>query len=117
MHVSAFDYSLCVCLHVPMCLFCCRKKICYHRGVSIYLSVVSLCNNTWSQITRRDDAGTNVDNAAYRVSKLQEHERMVLLITDEIYVSKRIEYADGDGCVDVNVFHDQDRGRSLTWIL
>ena len=54
---------------------------------------------TLKQITRRVDAATNVDNAAYlqlRVSKLQEHERTLLLIIDEIYVSKRIEYAGGD---------------------
>ena len=54
---------------------------------------------TLKKITRRVDAATNVDNSAYlqlRVSKLQEHERTVLMIIDEIYVSKRIEYAGGD---------------------
>jgi len=54
---------------------------------------------TLKKITHRVDAATNIENAAYlqlRVSKLQEHERTVLLITDEIYVSKRTEYAGGD---------------------
>jgi len=62
--------------------------------------VVSLLSvATLRKITRRVDAATNVDNAAYlqlRESKLQEYERIVLLIIDEIYVSKRIEYAGGD---------------------
>jgi len=54
---------------------------------------------TLKKITCQVDAATNVDNAAYlqlRVSKLQEHERTVLLIINETYVSKRIEYAGGD---------------------
>jgi len=54
---------------------------------------------TLKKITRKVDASTNVDDASYlqlRVSKLQEHERAVILIIDEIYVSKRIEYAGGD---------------------
>ena len=54
---------------------------------------------TLKRLTRHVDAATNVESAVYlqlRVSKLQEHQRTVLLIIDEIYVSKRIEYAGGD---------------------
>jgi len=48
--------------------------------------------STLKKITRKVDSATNVDNAAYlqlRASKLQEYERTVILIIDEIYVSKR----------------------------
>ena len=69
-------------------------------NVLLQANVVSLPSvATLKKITRRVDGATNVDNAAYlhlRVTQLQEHERTVLLIIDEIYVSKRIEYAGGD---------------------
>jgi len=77
--------------------------------------------STLKKITRKVDSATNVDNAAYlqlRVSKLQEYERTVILIIDEIYVSKRTEYAGGDvigltGRLYFAVLHDQIRGQSL----
>jgi len=54
---------------------------------------------TLKTLTRNIEAATNTESETYlqlRVSKLGEHERTVFLITDEIYVSKHIEYANGD---------------------
>lgn len=69
-------------------------------NVLVQENILSLPSvSTLKKITRKVDSATNVDNAAYlqlRVSKLPEYERTVILIIDEIYVSKRIEYAGGD---------------------
>jgi len=69
-------------------------------NVLIQENVLSLPSvSTLKKITRSVDTATSVDNASYlkvRVSRLQEHQRTMLLIIDEIYVSKRIEYAGGD---------------------
>lgn len=45
------------------------------------------------------DCTSGLDNTGYlklRVSKLAEQERTVVLIIDEIYVAKRVEYSGGD---------------------
>jgi hypothetical protein len=53
---------------------------------------------TLKKISRRLNVNDGLDNSAYlrlRVSKLNELERAVILITDEIYVARRIEYSAG----------------------
>jgi hypothetical protein len=53
---------------------------------------------TLSKVTRQVNSNTGLDNMSYlklRVSKLNEYERTVLLIIDEIYVAKRVEYSAG----------------------
>lgn len=54
--------------------------------------------STLKKITRRLNATDGLDNSAYltlRASKLNEQERTVILIIDEIYVAKRVEYSAG----------------------
>ena len=51
------------------------------------------------KVTKRLDAKSGLDNTAYlklRISQLNEHEKTVVLIIDEIYVAKRVEYSGGD---------------------
>ena len=53
---------------------------------------------TLKKISRRLSENDGLDNSAYlrlRASKLNEMERTVVLIIDEIYVAKRIEYSAG----------------------
>jgi len=53
---------------------------------------------TLKKVTRRVNSMTSVDNSAYlqlRVSKLNEPDRTVTLIIDEIYIAKRVEYSGG----------------------
>lgn len=53
---------------------------------------------TLSKVTKQLNGNTGLDNMAYlklRVSKLNEFERTVVLIIDEIYVAKRVEYTGG----------------------
>ena len=55
--------------------------------------------NTLKKVTKRLDTRSGLDNSAYlklRISNLNEHERTVVLIIDEIYVAKRVEYSGGD---------------------
>lgn len=55
--------------------------------------------NTTAKVTRQVNANTGLDNTAYlklRASKLNAFEITVLLIIDEIYVAKRVEYCGGD---------------------
>ena len=52
--------------------------------------------STLKEVTRRLDNNSAPDNNHYpklRVSELNQFERTVLLIVDEIYIAKRIEYA------------------------
>jgi len=54
---------------------------------------------TLKKVTRRLNRSSQLDNSAYlklRVSKLNEFERTVLLIIDEIYIAKRVEYSRGE---------------------
>jgi len=54
---------------------------------------------TLQKITRRVNEDHGLDSSAYltlRVSKLNEHERNVVLMIDEIYVAKRVEYSGGE---------------------
>jgi len=55
--------------------------------------------NTLHKVSRRLSAADGLDNAGYlklRVSKLNEFERNTVLIIDEIYVAKRVEYTGGE---------------------
>ena len=55
--------------------------------------------STLSKLTRRLHSSAGTDNLAYlqlRVSKLNEFERTVLLIIDEIYIARRVEYSAGE---------------------
>ena len=61
------------------------------------LSLPSL--TTLKKVTKRVDSHTGLDNTAYlklRVSKLNEFQRTVVLMIDEIYVAKRVEFSGGD---------------------
>jgi len=54
--------------------------------------------NTLKKVTRRISSTCTNDNSSYlklRISKLNEYERTVLLIVDEVYVAKRVEYSGG----------------------
>ena len=54
--------------------------------------------NTLKKVTRRLNSLTTVDNSAYlqlRVSQLNEPDRTVTFIIDEIYIAKRVEYSSG----------------------
>src|SRR6218665_3670084 len=54
---------------------------------------------TLKKVTRRLNSGTGLDNCSYlkmRISKLNQYERTVLLIIDEIYIAKRVEYTSGE---------------------
>ena len=54
---------------------------------------------TLEKVTRRLNTSSGLDNSSYlkmRVSKLSEFERKVLLIIDEIYIAKRVEYSGGE---------------------
>jgi len=54
---------------------------------------------TLKKVTRRLNCGTGLDNSSYlkmRISKLNQYERTVLLIIDEIYIAKRVEYTSGE---------------------
>jgi len=55
--------------------------------------------STLKKVTRRVDSSVGLDNKAYlklRMSKLNGFETAVLLMIDEIYVAKRVEYSRGD---------------------
>jgi len=55
--------------------------------------------NILRKVSRRLSAANGLDNASYlklRVSKLNEFERNTVLIIDEIYVAKRVEYSGGE---------------------
>jgi len=55
--------------------------------------------STLRKVTRRVNEDHGLDSSAYltlRVSKLNEHERNVVLMIDEIYVAKRVEYSAGE---------------------
>ena len=61
----------------------------------LYLSSTS----TLRKIIRRVNEDQGLDSSAYltlRVSKLNEHERNVVLMIDEIYIAKRVEYSGGE---------------------
>jgi hypothetical protein len=54
---------------------------------------------TLNKITKHLNSNSGLDNLSYlklRVSKLNEFERTVVLIIDEIYVAKRVEYSNGE---------------------
>lgn len=69
---------------------------------SVLLEENVLClpsTRTLKKVTRRLNCPSTSDNCAYlklRVTKLNEFERTVLLIVDEIYSAKRVEYSGGD---------------------
>ena len=53
----------------------------------------------YAYVSRRVGGQTGLDNTSYlklRLSKLNEYERIMLLIIDEIYVGKRFEYSGGE---------------------
>ena len=55
--------------------------------------------STLKKVTKRLDSKTGLDNTAYlklRTSRLTELQRAFVLITDEIYVAKRVEYSGGE---------------------
>ena len=55
--------------------------------------------STLKKITRRLNSDSGIDNSTYlkmRASKLNEFERKVLLIIDEIYIARRVEYSGGE---------------------
>jgi len=55
--------------------------------------------STLKKVTKRLDSQTDLDNTAYlklRTTRLSEQQRVVVLIIDEIYVAKRVEYSAGD---------------------
>ena len=55
--------------------------------------------STLKKVTRKVNATTSTDNSAnltLRMSKLNEYERTVLLIIDQIYIAKRVEYSGGE---------------------
>ena len=55
--------------------------------------------STLEKVTRRLKTDSGLDNSSYlkmRVSKLSEFERKVVLIIDEIYIAKRVEYSGGE---------------------
>jgi len=55
--------------------------------------------STLKKVTKRLDSETGLDNTAYlklRTSRLTELQRAVVLIIDEIYVAKRLEYSGGE---------------------
>lgn len=55
--------------------------------------------STLTKVTRQVDSNSGLDNTSYlklRVSKLNSFERNVLLIIDEIYIAKRVEYSAGE---------------------
>lgn len=67
-----------------------------HLLVENIISLPSI--RTLQKVTRRVDASQGLDNSEYlklRLSKLNEFERNVILIIDEIYVSKRVECTSG----------------------
>lgn len=54
---------------------------------------------TLKKVTRRVNSSSGLDNSSYlklRMSKLGEFERTVILMIDEIYIAKRVEYSRGD---------------------
>jgi len=74
-------------------------------STAVYKAVVDeniLCLpslTTLSKVTRRLNSNSGLDNTAYlklRVSKLTELQRNVVLIIDEIYIAKRVEYFGGE---------------------
>jgi len=55
--------------------------------------------STLDKITRRIDGKNGLSNMDYwkmRISKLNQHERCSIMLIDEIYVAKRIEYSGGE---------------------
>jgi len=69
---------------------------------SVLLNDNVLClpsKSTLKKVTRRVDSNSGLDNKAYlklRMSKLNAFETAVLLMIDEIYVAKRVEYSRGE---------------------
>jgi len=69
---------------------------------SVLLKENVLClpsKSTLQKVTKRFDSTSGLDNSQYlklRVSKLNEFERTVILMIDEIYVAKRVEYSGGE---------------------
>jgi hypothetical protein len=54
---------------------------------------------TLSKVTRQVNSNTGLDNTAYlklRASKLNAFQRSVILLIDEIYIAKRVEYSGGE---------------------
>ena len=54
---------------------------------------------TLQKVTRRLDSSTGLDNSSYlnlRVSKLNKFDRNIVLIVDDIYIAKRVEYSAGE---------------------
>ena len=73
---------------------------------------------TLKKVTRHLNGNNGLDNKSYlklRISKLNQFDRNVLMMIDEIYIAKRVEYARGeiqgltaDGDVaSTLLFHDQ----------
>ena len=55
--------------------------------------------NTLRKVSRRLNSSDGLDNRSYlklRVSKLNQYQRNVLLMIDEIYIAKRVEYSRGE---------------------
>jgi len=55
--------------------------------------------STLRKVTKRLDGTNGLDNSAYlklRASKLNQFEQTVILIIDEIYIAKRVEYSGGE---------------------
>jgi len=55
--------------------------------------------STLRKVTRRVNVSEGLDNSSYlklRVSKLNAFERVVILMIDEIYIAKRVEYSGGE---------------------
>ena len=63
-------------------------------------NVVSIPSmSTLKKVTRRLNCNTGLNNHTYlklRTSKLNQFDTNVLLMTDEIYIVKRVEYARGE---------------------
>ena len=58
------------------------------------VSAVSHSVSTLARITRLVNSNSGLDNASYlqlRVSKMNDYQKNVLIIIDEIYIAKRVE--------------------------
>ena len=76
---------------------------CYKKTCCVYRQ------SAHRKVTRRLSTDSGIDNSTYlrmRASKLNEFQRKVVLIIDEIYIARRVEYSGGeitgltpDGCV------------------
>ena len=72
---------------------CSAYEVLLHQNVLCLPSV-----RTLGKITRHVNTNTGLDNTAYlklRFAKLNAFQRTVLLIIDEIYIAKRVEYCAG----------------------